>query len=213
MTERLRWGVLSTANIGQIAIIPGIQASTFGKVEVLASRDLEKARDAARSLGIGRVVGSYEALLEDPDVDAIYIPLPNSMHAEWTIRAAEAGKSVLCEKPLATSTDDVRRQIDACTKHGVSLMEGFMYRFHPQTRRVQELVASGVIGQVREVRAHLSVNIMRTRRSWQYTLSRQSRRRCVTRYGLLYGEYLSHDLRSRTGTRDGSHVGRSRIGS
>ena len=163
MTERLRWGVLSTANIGQIAIIPGIQASTFGKVEVLASRVLEKARDAARSLGIGRVVGSYEALLEDPDVDAIYIPLPNSMHAEWTIRAAEAGKSVLCEKPLATSTADVRRQIDACTKHGVGLMEGFMYRFHPQTRRVQELVASGVIGQVREVRAHLSVNIMRTR--------------------------------------------------
>ena len=162
MTERLRWGIMSTANIGRIAIIPGIQASTFGKVEVLASRDLERARDAARSLGIGRVVGSYEALLEDPDVDAIYIPLPNSMHAEWTIRAAEAGKSVLCEKPLATSTDDVRRQIDACTKHGVSLMEGFMYRFHPQTRRVQELVASGVIGRVREVRAHLSVNILRT---------------------------------------------------
>ena len=162
MTERLRWGVLSTANIARIAIIPAIQTSAFGRVEVLASRDIEKAKDVARSLGIARVVGSYEALLEDPDVDAVYIPLPNAMHAEWTIRAAEAGKSVLCEKPLATSADDVRRQIEACIKHGVSLMEGFMYRFHPQTRRVQELIASGVIGQVREVRAHLSVNIMRT---------------------------------------------------
>jgi xylose dehydrogenase (NAD/NADP) len=162
MTEQLRWGVLSTAQIARIAIIPAIQESAFGTVEVLASRDLKKAQDVARSFQIGRIVGSYEALIEDPDVDAVYIPLPNAMHAEWTIRAAEAGKSVLCEKPLATSAEDVRRQIEACTRHGVSLMEGFMYRFHPQTRRVQELIASGAIGQVREVRAHLSVNIMRT---------------------------------------------------
>jgi xylose dehydrogenase (NAD/NADP) len=161
MPQKLRWGVMSTANIGQVAVIPAIQKSTFGTVEALASRDIEKARRAAQALGISRVLGSYEALLADPDVDAVYIPLPNTMHAEWTIRAAAAGKAVLCEKPLATSTEDVAKQIEACAKYGVSLMEAFMYRFHPQTRRMQELVASGEIGQVREVRAHLSVNIMR----------------------------------------------------
>jgi predicted dehydrogenase len=153
---------MGTANIAQIAVIPAIQQSALGAVEVLASRDIEKARNVARSLGIGRVVGSYEALLEDPDVDAVYIPLPNALHAEWTIRAAEAGKAVLCEKPLATSANDAKRQIEACAKGGVSLMEGFMYRFHPQTHRVQQLIASGVIGRVRHVYAHLSVNIMRT---------------------------------------------------
>jgi xylose dehydrogenase (NAD/NADP) len=162
MPKRLRWGVMSTANIGQIALIPAIQQSALGRVEILASRDIEKARKVASSFGIGRVAGSYEALLEDQYVDAVYIPLPNSMHVEWTVRAAAAGKSVLCEKPLATSADGVREQIEACKKHGVSLMEAFMYRFHPQTHRVQQLLASGAIGQVREVRAHLSVNITRT---------------------------------------------------
>jgi D-xylose 1-dehydrogenase (NADP+, D-xylono-1,5-lactone-forming) len=121
-----------------------------------------KARSVARKLGIGRVAGSYEALLEDPDIDAVYIPLPNTLHAEWTIRAAGAGKAVLCEKPLATSANDASRQIEACAQRGVSLMEGFMYRFHPQTRRVQQLMASGVIGRVCHVHAHLSVNVMRT---------------------------------------------------
>jgi xylose dehydrogenase (NAD/NADP) len=153
---------MSTANIAQIALIPAIQQSKFGVLEVLASRDIEKAESVARSFGIRRAVGSYEELLGDSDIDAVYIPLPNSLHAEWTIRAAEAGKAVLCEKPLGLSSEEVKRQIEACAKCGVSLMEGFMYRFHPQTRRVQELVASGAIGQVRHVDAHLSVNIMRT---------------------------------------------------
>jgi D-xylose 1-dehydrogenase (NADP+, D-xylono-1,5-lactone-forming) len=162
MTQRLRWGVMSTANIAQIALIPAIQQSKFGVLEVLASRDIEKAESVARSFGIRRAVGSYEELLGDSDIDAVYIPLPNSLHAEWTIRAAEAGKAVLCEKPLGLSSEEVKLQIKACAKHGVSLMEAFMYRFHPQTRRVEELIASGVIGQVRHVDAHLSVNIMRT---------------------------------------------------
>jgi D-xylose 1-dehydrogenase (NADP+, D-xylono-1,5-lactone-forming) len=162
MPQRLRWGVMSTANIGKIAVIPAIQQSALGTVEVLASRDIERARSLAKSLGIQRVVDSYEALLEDSAIEAVYIPLPNALHDEWTVRAAAAGKSVLCEKPLATSVDGVREQIEACEKHNVSLMEGFMYRFHPQTRRVQDLIASGAIGDVREVRAHLSVNIMRT---------------------------------------------------
>jgi D-xylose 1-dehydrogenase (NADP+, D-xylono-1,5-lactone-forming) len=120
MPQRLRWGVMSTANIAQIAVIPAIQQSALGAVEVLASRDIEKARNVARSLGIGRALGSYEALLEDPDVDAVYIPLPNALHAEWTIRAAEAGKAVLCEKPLATSSNDARLQIEACAKRGLA---------------------------------------------------------------------------------------------
>ncbi|MBW0001110.1 MAG: Gfo/Idh/MocA family oxidoreductase [Verrucomicrobia bacterium] len=161
MPQQLRWGVMSTAGIGRMQVIPAIQGSTWGRVEVLASRDIEKARSVARELGIKRVTGSYQALLEDPDVDAVYIPLPNTLHADWTIRAAAVGKAVLCEKPLATSAADAARQIEACARHGVNLMEAFMYRFHPQTRRVQELIGSGVIGQVREVRAHLSVNIMR----------------------------------------------------
>jgi D-xylose 1-dehydrogenase (NADP+, D-xylono-1,5-lactone-forming) len=162
MARRLRWGVIGTANIARGVVIPAIQQSTFGSVEVIGSRDLEKARSIAQSLGIGRAVGSYAALLDDSNIDAVYIPLPNALHAEWTIRAAQAGKAVLCDKPLATSAKDAARQIEACSKHGVSLMEGFMYRFHPQTRRVQQLIAYGAIGQVREVHAHLSVNILRT---------------------------------------------------
>jgi predicted dehydrogenase len=162
MPQQLRWGIMGTANIARGVLIPAIQQSTFGTVEAIGSRDLEKARSVAQSLGIARAVGSYEALLDDPNIDAVYIPLPNALHAEWTIRAAAAGKAVLCDKPLATSAQDAARQIEACSKHGVSLMEGFMYRFHPQTQRVQQLIASGAIGQVREVRAHLSVNILRT---------------------------------------------------
>jgi D-xylose 1-dehydrogenase (NADP+, D-xylono-1,5-lactone-forming) len=173
MPQQLRWGVISTADIGRMQVIPAIQGSTWGRVEVLASRNVEKARSVARELGIRRVADSYEALLADPEVDAVYIPLPNTMHAEWTIRAAEAGKAVLCEKPLATSASDAQRAIDACAKHGVSLMEAFMYRFHPQTRRIQELIASGVIGQVREVRAHLSVNIMRALQTGNIRSDRQ----------------------------------------
>jgi D-xylose 1-dehydrogenase (NADP+, D-xylono-1,5-lactone-forming) len=162
MARRIRWGVIGTANIARGVLIPAMQQSMFGTVEAVGSRDVEKARSVAQSLGVARAVGSYEAVLEDADIDAVYISLPNALHAEWTIRAAEAGKAVLCDKPLATSANDVTGQIEACSKHGVSLMEGFMYRFHPQTLRVQHLIKSGVIGQVREVRAHLSVNIMRT---------------------------------------------------
>ncbi|MBV9390862.1 MAG: Gfo/Idh/MocA family oxidoreductase [Verrucomicrobia bacterium] len=161
MKERLKWGILSTAAIAQNVTIPALQESTYGQVELIGSRDLEKARNVASALGIKRAAGSYEEVIEDPDIDAVYIALPNSLHAEWTIRAAEAGKAILCDKPIAVTVDEATREIEACTKHSVSLMEGFMYRFHPQTKRVQELLASGAIGQVRDVRAHLSVNIMR----------------------------------------------------
>lgn len=161
MPRQLRWGVIGTANIGQIAVFPAIQRSRYGRIVSIASRNLEKARVVAAKFGIPRTAESYEALLADPDVDAIYLPLPNSLHAEWTVRSARAGKAVLCEKPLASTTADVELQIEACQKHGVGLMEAFMYRFHPQTARVLALIAEGAIGKVLHVHAHLSVNLLR----------------------------------------------------
>lgn len=156
MADRLRWGVLGAANIGLKRVIPAIQASSNGRVVALASRDIAKGRAAAAPLGIERVYGSYEELLADSGVDAIYNPLPNSLHAAWTIRAAEAGKAVLCEKPLASDAAEAQRMVDACARHGVPLMEAFMYRFHPQNVRVRELLAQGAIGAVGQVRAGFS---------------------------------------------------------
>src|SRR2546429_899279 len=153
MAERLRWGVLGAANIALRAVIPALQASSNGEVVALASRDPEKGRAASARLGIPRVHHGYEALLANPEVDAIYNPLPNSLHAEWTIRAAEAGKAVLCEKPLARDGDEAQRMLDACTHLGVPLMEACMYRFHPQNARVRDLVKAGAVGEVGQVRA------------------------------------------------------------
>ncbi|MGH2411926.1 MAG: Gfo/Idh/MocA family protein [Chloroflexota bacterium] len=160
MGRRLRWGVLGAANIALVKVIPGIQGSSNGVVVALASRNEERGRAAAARLGIDRIHGSYEALLHDPEVDAIYNPLPNSLHAEWTIRAAEAGKAILCEKPLALDAAEAQRVVDACTQHGVPLMEAFMYRHHPQNVRVRELVAQGAIGRVNEVRANLCFDML-----------------------------------------------------
>ena len=153
MAERLRWGVLGAARVARRRVIPAIQASANGAVVALASRDLDKGRAVAAEVGIGRVHGSYEALLADPGVDAIYNPLPNALHAEWTVRAAEAGKAVLCEKPLAQDADAAAHMVEACVRHGVPLMEAFMYRFHPQNVRVRALLAQGAIGRVDQVRA------------------------------------------------------------
>lgn len=155
MVDQLRWGVLGAANIALKRVIPAIQASSNGRVVALASRDVEKAR-AAAPLGIERVHAGYEALLADPDIDAIYNPLPNSLHAEWTVRAAEAGKAILCEKPLARDAAEAQRMVDTCARHGVPLMEAFMYRFHPQNVRVRELLRQGAIGTPGQVRAGFS---------------------------------------------------------
>jgi len=152
MNGRIRWGILSTANIGIKRFIPGAQASRNGIVAAIASRDGARAREVAARLGIGRAYGSYEALLADPELDAIYIPLPNSLHAEWTAKAAAAGKPVLCEKPLAADAAQARTMIDRCASLGVPLMEAFMYRFHPQHARVRELIDAGTIGELRAVR-------------------------------------------------------------
>jgi predicted dehydrogenase len=147
----LRWGILSPANIGTAKVIPATQAADRCEVTALASRSEERARAAAGALGIPRAHGSYEALLSDPEVDAVYVPLPNHLHAEWTIAAARAGKHVLCEKPMALSVADAEAMVAACEAEGVLLMEAFMYRLHPSWTSVQELVASGRIGALRAV--------------------------------------------------------------
>lgn len=160
MADRLRWGVLGAADIARNQVIPAIQGSSNGVVMALASRDVEKGRAMARELGIARVYGRYQDVLDDPEIDAIYNPLPNTLHAEWTIKAAEAGKAILCEKPLAVSAGEAERVAEVCARRGVPLMEAFMYRFHPQNVRMRELLAQGAIGEVREVRASLCVRLM-----------------------------------------------------
>ncbi len=152
----LRWGVLGAANIALKQVIPAIQQSRLGRVVAIASRDEAKARDAADAAGIPRAYGSYEALLADPEVDAVYNPLPNHLHVPWSVRAAEAGKHVLCEKPIALSADEARTLIAARDRAGVQVAEAFMVRAHPQWHLVRELVDGGRIGELRHVSGHFS---------------------------------------------------------
>jgi predicted dehydrogenase len=156
MSEMLRWGIVSTANIGVRKVIPATQKAERCEVVAIASRDGERAAETAAELGIPRAHEGYEALLADPDVDAVYIPLPNSEHAEWTIAAARAGKHALCEKPLAMTAAEAKEMVRACATEGVLLMEAFMYRLHPSWVSVRELVASGRIGRLRAVQSWFS---------------------------------------------------------
>ena len=154
--RRLRWGVLSTASIGRVKVIPAIQNAPHCEVVAIASRDAGVAASVAESLGIPRAHGSYEALLADPEVEAVYIPLPNHLHAQWTIAAAKAGKHVLCEKPLALTPPDAERMIEVADREGVRLMEAFMYRLHPSWVATRELVAAGRIGRLTAVQSWFS---------------------------------------------------------
>lgn len=154
--DLLRWGVLSTAKIGIEKVIPATVAAARCEVVAIASRDLGRAESAASGLGIARAFGSYEDLLADPDVDAVYNPLPNHLHAEWTIAAARAGKHVLCEKPLATNAAEAEGMIRVCEAEGVLLMEAFMYRLHPTWEAVRELLASDRIGELKTVQSWFS---------------------------------------------------------
>ncbi len=151
----VRWGVLSTANINR-KVVPATSAADRCEVVAIGSRDRSRAEAAASEFGIARAYGSYEELLSDPDVDAVYIPLPNHLHAEWTIAAARAGKHVLCEKPLAMNAEEAERMVEACASEGVRLMEAFMYRLHPSWEAVRELVSSGRIGDLRSVQSWFS---------------------------------------------------------
>jgi len=148
---KLRWGILSTADIALTKVIPGMRRAERCEVLAIASRDADRARAAATAHRIPRAYGSYEALLADPDVDAVYIPLPNHLHATWAIAAATAGKHVLCEKPLAMTSGEAQEIVDAARTAGVHLMEAFMYRLHPSWVAARELVASGRIGRLRSV--------------------------------------------------------------
>jgi predicted dehydrogenase len=154
--DPVRWGVLGCADIALRKVIPGIRDSTISRVDAIASRSLDKAAAAALSLGIPRSYGAYEELLEDPEIEAVYIPLPNHLHAEWTLAAASAGKHVLCEKPLAMTSADAQRMIDGCQQAGVKLMEGFMYRLHPLWVEVRRLLAEGVIGELLAIQSFFS---------------------------------------------------------
>ena len=154
--DELRWGILSTANIATEKVIPGILKAARCRIAAVGSRDEERARAVAARYDIAHVHGSYEALLADPDVDAVYIPLPNHLHAEWTIAAARAGKHVLCEKPLAMTATDAQAMVEACEAEGVRLMEAFMYRHHPSWQAVKALVASGRIGRLTSVQSWFS---------------------------------------------------------
>jgi predicted dehydrogenase len=154
--RNLRWGVISTADIGMAKVTPAIQRAELCEVVAIASRDRERAAAAAARLGIPRAYGSYEQLLAADDVDAVYIPLPNDAHAEWTIRAALAGKHVLCEKPLALSAAQAEEMVRACASAGVKLAEAFMYRHHPTWVEAVRLVREGAIGRLQAVQSFFS---------------------------------------------------------
>ncbi len=155
--SKIRWGILSTAKIGTEKVIPAMQQCRFGEVVAISSRTKEAAEAAASRLGIARAYGSYEALLADDAVDAIYNPLPNHLHVAWSIKALEAGKHVLCEKPIGLSSAEGQQLVDAGKKHPrLKLMEAFMYRHHPQWRKAKDLVKAGGIGELRSIQSVFS---------------------------------------------------------
>jgi predicted dehydrogenase len=149
MSNKLRWGVLSTANIGLMKVLPAMQQGQYTTVTAIASRDIVRARKAASALGIEKAYGSYEELLADPEIDAIYNPLPNQLHVPWTIRAAEAGKHVLCEKPISLTAAEAETLLAVRARTGVKIGEAFMIRSYPQWLRVRELLDEERIGKLR----------------------------------------------------------------
>lgn len=157
MLSKVRWGILSTANIGVQKVIPALQKGKYISVDAIASRNIETASKPADLLGIRKRFASYEALLNDPDVDAIYNPLPNHLHVKWTIKALEAGKHVLCEKPIGMNAQEARSLLEATQKYPhLKVMEAFMYRFHPQWQKVRELVLAGEVGEVKNIHSFFS---------------------------------------------------------
>jgi predicted dehydrogenase len=151
MSKKLRWGVLSTAAIATKKVIPAMQLGELTTVDAIASRDLAKAQEAAKTLGIPTAYGSYEELLADPNIDAIYNPLPNHLHVPWTIKAAEAGKHVLCEKPIALTVAEAKTLLEVRARTGVKIGEALVIVHHPQWVRLRELLAEGRIGELRSI--------------------------------------------------------------
>lgn len=157
MTKKIRWGILSTAKIGVTKVIPAIQQSSFGEVVAISSRNAATAQQTAKELGIPKAYDSYEALLSDPSIDAIYNPLPNHMHVAWTLKALAAGKHVLCEKPIGLNREEATDLMKEASKFPqLKVMEAFMYRFHPQWIKTMQLISEGAIGEVKTIQAFFS---------------------------------------------------------
>jgi len=157
MNRKLSWGVLSTAKIGMEKVIPAMQAGKYARIDAIASRDTTRAQTAAKRLDIPKAYGSYEALLEDSEIEAVYIPLPNHLHVEWIIKSMEAGKHVLCEKPIGLNFEQavyLDKKIEGFPE--LNIMEAFMYRFHPQWKTVKKLIREGGIGELRNIHSHFS---------------------------------------------------------
>ena len=158
--RKVKWGVLGVAKIATEKVIPGMQGAERCDIAAIASRDASRASQAAGQLGIAKAYGSYEALLADPEIEAIYNPLPNELHVPWTIKAMEAGKHVLCEKPAALSAEEAEMLIAARDRTGKLVAEAFMVRFHPQWRRARDLAQSGAIGDVRAIQTFFSYRLL-----------------------------------------------------
>jgi predicted dehydrogenase len=160
MTRKVSWGVLGVAKIGVEKVIPAMQLGALTRVDAIASRDIEKARSAAGKLGIAKAYGSYEELLADPAIEAIYNPLPNELHVPWTLRALSAGKHVLCEKPIGLNAGEAQALLATRASSGKLVAEAFMVRFHPQWRRAHELAHSGAIGELRAIQTFFSYHLL-----------------------------------------------------
>jgi len=154
--EPVRWGCLSTARIAVRQVLPAMQKGKLCRVEAIASRDLEKAKKSAGELNIPKAYASYEELLADPEIEAVYNPLPNHLHVEWSVKAAEAGKHVLCEKPVAMNAPEAETLLAARDRTGVLMQEAFMVRCHPQWRRARDLVRQGILGRVQTIQGLFS---------------------------------------------------------
>jgi len=156
MKQKVRWGILSTANIAVKKVIPAMQRSSWCEIAAIASRDLTRAREVADELQIPKTYGSYEELLADDSIEVVYNPLPNHLHVPWTLRAAEAGKHSLCEKPIALNAEEARKLIDARNRYGVWIQEAFMVRTHPQWLQTRKLIQTGRIGTLKSITCFFS---------------------------------------------------------
>jgi xylose dehydrogenase (NAD/NADP) len=159
MSERLKFGIIGAANIAQRRFMPGMLKCAKAEVVAVASRDIAKAEAFRAQFGIHKAYGNYDALLADSEINAVYIPLPNHLHAEWTIKAADSGKHVLCEKPLTLDAGEALKVVEHCKSCGVKLMEAFMYRLNPRTIKMKQLVDEGIIGEPRVVLSDFAFNL------------------------------------------------------
>ncbi len=169
MTRPVNWGILGCAGIAERALIPAIAGSKNGRLYGIASRDPQRAADWAKRFGFKKAYGGYADLIADPSIDAVYNPLPNHLHAPWSIRAAQAGKHVLCEKPMALNAGEVREMAAAASASGVLLMEAFMYKFHPQIEKLLDVIGGGEIGVVRTVHSSFTFLFKTGRQDYRWS--------------------------------------------